>query len=65
MWDVMAGDFDKNISAENCLNNVIDNVEEGSIIVLHDNEKSFENLQYALAKMISKLKERGFTFATW
>ena len=65
MWDVMAGDFDKNASAENCLNNVIDNVEEGSIIVLHDNEKSFENLQYVLAKMISKLKERGFTFATW
>ena len=66
MWDVMAGDFDKNTSVENCLNNVINNVEEGSIIVLHDNEKSFENLQYTLAKMISKLKERGFTFsATW
>ena len=41
MWDVIARDFDKNTSAESCLNNVIDNVEEGSIIVLHDNEKSF------------------------
>ena len=63
MWDVIAWDFDRNTSAESCLNNVIDNVETGSIIVLHDNKKSFKNLQFVLPKIISVLKERGFGFS--
>ena len=66
MWDVMGWDFDKNTSKEKCLKNVVTNVENGSIIVLHDNEKSSETLQFALPKIIETLKERGFTFsATW
>lgn len=66
MWDVMAWDFDNNISPERCLKNVTDNVKEGSVIVFHDNEKSFKNLQYALVKTINHLKEKGFIFsATW
>ena len=64
MWDVMGWDFDKNTSKEKCLSNVVNNVENGSIIVLHDNEKSFENLQFALPKIIEILKERGFAFST-
>ena len=66
MWDVLAWDFKKNTSKEKCYSNVVSNVENGSIIVLHDNEKSFENLQFALPKIIETLKERAFTFsATW
>ena len=66
MWDVMAWDFDNNISPERCLKNVTDTVKEGSVIVFHDNEKSFKNLQYALVKTINHLKEKGFIFsATW
>ena len=66
MWDVMGWDFNKNTSAESCLHNVIKNVEKGSIIVLHDHEKSVENLQFVLPKIIMVLKERGFSFsATW
>jgi len=66
MWDVMGLDFDKKTSKEKCLSNVVNNVENGSIIVLHDNEKSFKNLQFALPKIIEILKERGFAFsATW
>ena len=64
MWDVMGLDFDKKTSKEKCLSNVVNNVENGSIIVLHDNEKSFKNLQFALPKIIEILKERGFAFST-
>lgn len=66
MWDVIGWDFDKNTSKEKCLSNVVTNVENGSIIVLHDNEKSFNNLEFALPRIIETLTERGFTFsATW
>lgn len=66
MWDVLAWDFKKNTSNEKCYSNVVSNVENGSIIVLHDNENAYKNLQYALPKIIETLKERGFTFsATW
>ena len=64
MWDVMSCDFDKNTSKEKCLSNVVNNVENGSIIVLHDNEKSFQNLQFALPKIIEILKDRGLAFST-
>ena len=66
MWDVVSWDFDKNTSKEKCFLNVVNNVGSGSIILLHDNEKAQENLQYALPKIIEALKERRFAFsATW
>ena len=64
MWDVLAWDFKKNTSKEKCYSNVVSNVENGSIIVLHDNENAYKNLQYALPKIIETLKERGFAFST-
>ena len=64
MWDVIAWDFDKNTSKEKCFLNVVTNVENGSIILLHDNKKAQENLKYALPKIIATLKERAFTFST-
>jgi len=66
MWDVVGWDFDKNTSKKKCFLNVVNNVGSGSIILLHDNEKAQENLQFALPKIIETLKERAFTFsATW
>jgi peptidoglycan/xylan/chitin deacetylase (PgdA/CDA1 family) len=66
MWNVMGWDFNKNTSKEKCFFNVVKNVENGSIILLHDNKKSRKTLQYALPKIIETLKERGFAFsATW
>ena len=60
MWDVLSVDFDKNITPEKCLNNVIDNVENGSIIVFHDSVKAFQNLEIALPKTLDFLKKKGF-----
>lgn len=62
MWDVLSYDFDPTISAEKCLENVISNTEQGSIIVFHDSVKAEKNLKYALPKAIQILKDKGFVF---
>ena len=62
MWDVLSYDFDPTISVEKCLENVISNTEQGSIIVFHDSLKAEKNLKYGLPKAIQILKNRGFVF---
>ena len=62
MWDVLSYDFDPTISVEKCLENVISNTEQGSIIVFHDSLKAEKNLKYALPKAIQILKNRWFVF---
>lgn len=62
MWDVLSADFDASFSGEQCLNNVLENVSAGSIIVFHDSEKAFNNLKYALPKTLESLKDAGFNF---
>ena len=63
MWDVLSADFDQTITPQDCLNNVIHNVTNGSIIIYHDSIKASANLRYALPKAIAYLKENDYTFA--
>lgn len=60
MWDIVSYDFDAQTSKEQCLENVLSNVQSGSIIVFHDSVKASENLRYALPKTLAFLKENGF-----
>jgi len=60
MWDVLSADFDPLFSPQKCLNNVMENVSSGSIIVFHDSEKAFPNLEYVLPKALQSFKEYGF-----
>jgi peptidoglycan-N-acetylglucosamine deacetylase len=60
MWDVLSADFDTTISPEKCLENVLKNIESGSIIVFHDSQKAFKNLKYVLPKTLEFLKEKQF-----
>ncbi|MFP9114152.1 polysaccharide deacetylase family protein [Flavobacterium sp. RHBU_3] len=62
MWDVLSADFDQDITPEKCLKNVINNVENGSIIIFHDSEKARRNLQYALPRAIEYLKRERYRF---
>ncbi|MCX6293834.1 MAG: polysaccharide deacetylase family protein [Sphingobacteriales bacterium] len=61
MWDVLSRDFDTTYSPEKCLENVLKNVTSGSIIVFHDSQKAFRNLEYTLPRTLKFLKEKGFT----
>jgi peptidoglycan/xylan/chitin deacetylase (PgdA/CDA1 family) len=62
MWDVLSGDFDPNISIEQCTRNVLKNVKNGSVIVFHDSEKAFPRLQQSLPIVLQKLQSSGFGF---
>ncbi|MEM9546954.1 MAG: polysaccharide deacetylase family protein [Bacteroidota bacterium] len=59
MWDVLSGDFDTSISAQECLTNVKDNAKEGSIIVFHDSIKAIDKLRFVLPSVISFFEEKG------
>jgi len=62
MWDVLSADFDESISKEKCLDNVLKNTENGSIIVFHDSIKASEKLKYVLSKVLEFYSKKGFEF---
>jgi peptidoglycan-N-acetylglucosamine deacetylase len=62
MWNVLSADFDVNIDAERCTNNVLKHAAPGSIIVFHDSEKAFPRLEHSLPVVLKRLKENGFEF---
>ena len=61
MWDVLSADYDEKISPDKCLENVIDNVNPGSIIVFHDSQKAFRNLEHVLPKTLEYLYAKGYS----
>lgn len=64
MWDVLSADFDHTISEEQCLQNVLDNIEVGSIVVFHDSLKAEKKLRYALPKVLDYISEKGWICET-
>jgi len=62
MWDVISYDYE-NIKPENCLQNVIKNVKNGSIILFHDNVKAEPRIKYALPKTIEHFLKLNYKFA--
>ncbi len=62
MWDILSWDFDKKTSPEECYNNIIKNTKSGSIIVLHENEKSAKTVKEVLPKILSYFSSQGFKF---
>lgn len=60
MWDVLSADFDTTISPEECLNNVINNLEPGSIVVFHDSQKAWDRMSYALPKVLEYCKSKNW-----
>ncbi|MHB1146255.1 MAG: polysaccharide deacetylase family protein, partial [Lutibacter sp.] len=64
MWDVLSADFDPKISKEKCLENVIRNIQNGSIIVFHDSIKASEKLKFVLPKVLEYYSAKGFSFSS-
>ena len=59
MWDVLSADFDASISEEKCLQNVLKNIQPGSIIVFHDSLKAEKRLKYVLPKVLDYIYTNG------
>jgi peptidoglycan-N-acetylglucosamine deacetylase len=62
MWDVLSGDFDQDISKEDCLKNVVSAAKRGSIIVFHDSLKAAERMMYALPRVLEYFAAKGYRF---
>ena len=63
MWDVLSADFDPKISNEKCLENVIRNIQNGSVILFHDSVKASEKLKFVLPKVLEYYSAKGFLFS--
>ncbi len=62
MWTVLSGDFDVKLDKKKCLQNVIKNTGEGSIVVFHDSEKAFTSMEFALPKVLEYFTKKGYRF---
>lgn len=60
MWDILSADFDTTISPEKCAENVLKNIQPGSIIIFHDSVKASKNLKHALPLTLKYLQENNF-----
>lgn len=62
MWDVLSFDWERDLSEEKCLENVISKSKAGSIIVFHDSVKASKNMMYALPKVLEYFSKKGYAF---
>lgn len=62
MWDVLSGDFDQTLSKKSCLEYTIKHISNGSIVVFHDSDKSFKNLDYVLPRVLKHFTKKGYVF---
>jgi peptidoglycan/xylan/chitin deacetylase (PgdA/CDA1 family) len=60
-YDVASGDPDSSFDAKRLVNSVIDNVKNGSIVVMHINRRGWHTAE-ALPEIVARLKQRGFQF---
>lgn len=63
MWDVISYDYEK-IEPERCLNIVLNNTRNGSVVVFHDNPKAEQNMKYSLTRTLEYFINQGYTFKT-
>ncbi len=62
MWDVLSGDYDADISPEQCLQNVLENAQPGSIVLMHDSLKAERNLRFVLPAVLEHFAGKGYRF---
>ena len=60
LWDVESGDYDTAKSGKQCLDDLIQQTQPGSIVVFRDSERSAPRLLYALPEYLNWLRENGY-----
>ena len=59
MWSVLSGDFDKDLSPQKCLDNVLKNTKSGDIVLFHDSLKAKDRMEYALPRAMEYWSNKG------
>lgn len=62
MWDVLSGDFDPELTGEDCFQNVVRNANPGSIVVFHDSLKAEEKVREILPRLLAHYAALGYRF---
>jgi peptidoglycan/xylan/chitin deacetylase (PgdA/CDA1 family) len=62
MWDVLAHDYSRNISPDQCLKGSIQATRAGSIIAFHDSVKAEKNMRYVLPRFLEHFTRQGYSF---
>ena len=62
MWDVLSGDFDPEITEDQCFRNVVQHARPGSIVVFHDSLKSARVLKNVLPRILEHFSNEGYVF---
>ena len=60
MWDILSGDFDRSITPQQCLDNVLTHITPGSIVVFHDSDKAWDRMSFALPRVLEYCKQRNW-----
>lgn len=62
MWTTLTGDFRQNWSDDRVCSTAAAKLSGGAILVFHDNELTKSRIQRVLARVISDIRVKGFTF---
>lgn len=62
MWDLLSGDFDPAVDVKKSIQLLHKQTKPGSILVFHDSEKAFSQLQKILPEVMKNIKNRGWGF---
>lgn len=62
MWDVLSMDYSKRVSPRRVVNNVLNHIHPGAIIVFHDSRKAERSLRYALPRVLEAISQKGLKF---
>lgn len=63
LWTLIPGDWDHAVSPQQCLENIVFNLQPGHILVLHDSEKARANMEYVLPRLLLHCKQKGWELA--
>ena len=63
LWDILSYDF-KEKNPTKLKHNILENISDGSIVVFHNNKKSYEILKKTLKNIIIELKGMGYSFSS-
>lgn len=62
LWEVLAGDFDSQLRAEDCWHRLKGCLKDGSIVVLHDSLKAWDRLEGVLPLLLEYYQGLGYQF---
>lgn len=60
MWSIVSHDYNRHLSPRRVTNIVLKEIKPGSIVVFHDSDKAFRNMNYALVQTLEFAKQKGW-----